>query len=94
MNKPEFIAKYAETYACSKAESGQIIDNLLGLITDILAEGEAVKFIGFGSFEPKKRNAKNGINPSTKEKIVIPGRTVPVFKASKAFKEAVAQGQN
>ena len=46
--------------------------------------------MGFGSFEVKKREARLGRNPKTKEEIQIPASKVPVFKAGKALKDAVA----
>ena len=45
--------------------------------------------IGFGSFETRKRAARKGRNPRTKEEIKIPASTVPAFKPGKALKEAV-----
>ena len=48
-----------------------------------------MQLVGFGTFEAKKRNARIGRNPATKETIEIPESTAPVFKAGKAFKDAV-----
>jgi len=47
--------------------------------------------VGFGSFEVKSRAARTGRNPKTKEPIKIPASKVPVFKAGKALKDAVAK---
>ena len=49
------------------------------------------QLVGFGSFEVKKRAARVGRNPKTKESIEIPASVVPVFKAGKALKDAVAK---
>ena len=57
---------------------------------DALKEGEKVQLVGFGSFEVKKRAARIGRNPKTKEPIDIPASTVPVFKAGKVLKEVVS----
>ena len=56
-----------------------------------LIEGEKVQLVGFGSFEVKTRAARVGRNPKTKEEIQIPASKVPVFKAGKALKDAVAE---
>ena len=48
-----------------------------------------MQLVGFGTFEAKKRGARVGRNPATKEAIEIPASTAPVFKAGKAFKDAV-----
>ena len=47
--------------------------------------------MGFGSFEVKKRAARVGRNPKTNDTIEIPASVVPVFKAGKALKDAVAK---
>ncbi len=58
-------------------------------IIDSLAEGKKVSFLGFGSFEPRDRTARKGLNPKTGEIIKIPAKRVPVFKAGKLFKDRV-----
>lgn len=55
-----------------------------------VAKGEKVSIMGFGSFEKSVRAPRVGRNPQTGEKIDIPERAAPVFKAGKAFKDAVA----
>ena len=55
------------------------------------AIGDKVQLVGFGSFEVKKRAARTGLNPRTKETIEIPASAVPTFKAGKALKDAVAK---
>ena len=69
---------------------------LLALIPDTLIgaflhEEEKVQLMGFGSFEVKKRAARTGRNPRSKETIEIPASQTPVFKAGKALKDAVAK---
>ena len=60
-------------------------------ITTALKEGDKVQLVGFGSFEVKNRAARTGRNPRTKEVVEIPASKVPVFKAGKALKDAVAE---
>ena len=60
-------------------------------ITAALKDGDKVQLVGFGSFEVKKRAARVGRNPKTKESIEIPASVVPVFKAGKALKDTVAK---
>ena len=50
-----------------------------------------MQLVGFGSFETKKRAARTGLNPRTKETVEIPASKVPAFKAGKALKDAVAE---
>jgi DNA-binding protein HU-beta len=46
--------------------------------------------VGFGSFEPRDRKAREGRNPKTGEAMEIPATTVPAFSAGKQFKDLVA----
>ena len=89
MNKAELINVVSEAAEVSKKDAETVITATLDAITDALKEGEKVQLVGFGSFEVKKRAARVGRNPKTKEPIDIPASTVPVFKAGKVLKDIV-----
>ena len=91
MNKAELINAVAASADCSKKDAEAVITAALDTITAALKEGYKVQLVGFGSFEVKKRAARIGRNPKTKESIEIPASVVPVFKAGKALKDAVAK---
>lgn len=91
MNKTELIAQVAEKAGLSKKDAEKALNATVDTITEALAAGDKVQLVGFGGFETKKREARMGRNPKTKESIEIPASRVPVFKAGKAFKSAVAE---
>ena len=91
MNKTELINAVAVSADVSKKEAEAVITAALDAITAALKEGDKVQLVGFGSFEVKKRAARVGRNPKTKEAIEIPASVVPVFMAGKALKDAVGQ---
>ena len=91
MNKTELIAAVAEKTGLSKKDSDAAVNAVLNTITETLKADEKIQLVGFGSFEVKKRAARIGRNPKTKESIKIPASVVPVFKAGKALKDAVAK---
>ena len=91
MNKAELINAVAEAADVSKKDAEAVITATVEAITAALQEGEKVQLVGFGSFEVKKRAARVGRNPKTKEAIEIPASAVPTFKAGKALKDAVAK---
>ena len=62
---------------------------MISSITDALVSGDKVQIVGFGTFEVRQRDAKEAINPRTKEKIQIPAKKAPAFKAGKALKDVV-----
>ncbi|WP_298030001.1 HU family DNA-binding protein [uncultured Dysosmobacter sp.] len=91
MNKAELINAVATAADVSKKDAEAVISATLDTITAALKEGEKVQLVGFGSFEVKPRAARLGRNPQTRKPVEIPASKVPVFKAGKALKDAVAK---
>ena len=91
MNKSELINAVAEKAALSKKDSEAAVTAALDAISAALADGEEVRLVGFGTFEVKRREARMGRSPKTKEPIPIAASKVPVFKPGKALKDVVAQ---
>ena len=91
MNKVELVASVAEKAGLSKKDAEKAVAAVLDSIVGAVAKGEAVQLVGFGTFEARAREARQGINPKTKEAITIAATTVPAFKAGQAFKDAVAK---
>ena len=89
MNKTELIAEVAKKCGMSKKDAEKAVTTTFDTITEALSQGDKVQLVGFGGFETKKREARMGRNPKTKEEIQIPASRVPVFKAGKAFKDSV-----
>ena len=91
MNKTELIAEIAEKTGLSKKDAEKALTAVVDTVKETVAKGDKVQLVGFGSFELKCREARMGRNPKTKEAIEIAASRVPVFKAGKAFKDAVAE---
>ena len=91
MNKTELIAEVAAKAGLSKKDAEKALNATIDTIADTLAKGDKVQLVGFGGFETKKREARMGRNPRTKETIQIPASCIPVFKAGKALKDKVAK---
>ena len=91
MNKTELVAAVAEKSGITKKDAERVVSATFDMIIAELMKGEKVQISGFGSFEVKEREARVGRNPRTKEAIDIPASKAPVFKASKALKDAVSK---
>ena len=89
MNKQELITSMAEKTSLNKTNSEKALNAFIESVQEALANGEKVQLIGFGTFETKERAARVGLNPRTKERIDIPAKKVPSFKAGKEFKEKI-----
>ena len=89
MNKAELIAAIAAKTGETKKAAEETVNAFVDVVTEALKGGEKVQLVGFGSFEVRKRAARKGRNPQTKEEIKIPASKAPVFKAGKALKDLV-----
>ncbi len=86
MNKQQFIKAFAEKANFTQKDAGIAFDAMASTVIDALKSGEKIQIAGFGTYELKKRPAREGINPSTKQKVKIPAQKVPSFKFGNSFK--------
>lgn len=97
MNKTEMADKLAKKADISKAKAAEIIDFIFstkpgeGIIAVELDAGRKVNISGFGNFTTKSRSARQGRNPATGERIMIPARNYVAFSAAKGLKDRVVE---
>ena len=89
MTKQELVEFVAKEANLTKADALRALDAVLAGVTAGLKKQGKVTLVGFGNFAAKKRAAREGINPLTKEKIKIPAKMAVSFKAGSKLKEAV-----
>ncbi|MBD2158106.1 HU family DNA-binding protein [Leptolyngbya sp. FACHB-16] len=90
MNKGELVDQIAEKANVTKKVADGILSAAIETIMESVSQGEKVTLVGFGTFEPRERQAREGRNPKTGEAMAIPATKVPAFSAGKMFKEKVA----
>jgi DNA-binding protein HU-beta len=90
MNKGELVDAIAQKAEMTKKDADVLLSVLLDSIMEAVAGGDKVTLVGFGSFEPRQRAAREGRNPQTGETLQIAAATVPGFSAGKQFKDLVA----
>lgn len=89
MGKTELVEFIAAKAGLSKADALRAVDAFVeGVVEGLKKEGK-VALVGFGTFAAKKRDARDGINPLTKEPLHIPAKTVASFKAGSKLKDAL-----
>jgi len=89
VNKSDLIAAVAEKCDKTRKDTEQVVNAFIETVTDALSREEKVQLVGFGTFEVRRRAARKGINPLTKEPIDIAASKTPVFKAGKVLKDSV-----
>ena len=93
MNKQELVEAVTAQLGpdASKKQVEVTVQALIDTISIALRKGESVSLTGFGTFEARKRSARNARNPQTGEKVRVKARTVPAFRAGKGLKDVVAK---
>ena len=89
MNKNDFVDIVAEKSGLTKKDSKAALDAVLETITETLAKGDSISFIGFGTFSVGTRKAREGVNPSTGARIQIAETKSAKFKVGAKLKDAV-----
>ncbi len=89
MRKPELAAAIADRTGLSRDKASEVITAFTDQVSAAAARGEDVTLIGFGTFNIRHREARNGRNPQTGASIEIPASKTVGFKAGKALKDAI-----
>ena len=90
MNRKELleaVLSNKELKHITKKDADRIITATFETIKKTVKKGEDVSLVGFGTWLRAKRAARTGVNPATGEKIKIPAKKVPKFRAGKAWKD-------
>ena len=88
MNKNELVRAIANNAGITLKDSAAYLDSFIDTITTELKKGEKIQISGFGTFELKSKEAREGVNPKTGEKISIAASKTPAFKFGKAYKDS------
>ena len=83
MNKADLVNLVAARTELTKTDVSLVVDAAIDTIIDSVVEGKKVSILGFGSFEPRDRSARQGLNPKTGEKVHTPEKKTIHFKMAK-----------
>ena len=90
MTKTDLIEKVSEKVSfLNKKQTDKVVNRIFDNIRTALAKGDKVEIRGFGSFTIRNRDPREGRNPSTGEKVSVPAKKVPFFRAGKELKKMV-----
>ena len=87
MNNKEFVTELARRTGSTARDTSAIVAALIAEMTAHLEEESTVSIYGFGNFEVKKKLERVVINPSTKQRMLVPPKMVLNFKPSSNLKE-------
>jgi len=90
MTKSELIALLAERFPQLVAKDADLaVKMILDALSEALVTGDRIEIRGFGSFSLNYRPPRVGRNPKSGEKVNVPEKWVPHFKAGKELRERV-----
>ncbi len=93
LTKIELAQKISKELGFSVRASKSLVDDIFNIMIETLNSGENVKIVRFGSFLPLLKKSRKGINPNTREKIVISARKTVTFRPSPILKKGVNAGK-
>lgn len=90
MTKSELIAQLASRFPQLVAkDTDYAVKMILDAMSHALARGDRIEIRGFGSFALNYRPPRTGRNPKSGDRVEVPEKYVPHFKAGKALRERV-----
>lgn len=89
MTKAELVAEIAKEAGITKAQAEQAVEGFVSAVSDALVSGDKITMVGFGTFSVGERQQREGHNPRTGEKIIIPASKTVKFKAGKGLCEKI-----
>lgn len=87
MNNKEFISELSGKLGYTLKDTSELVSSLLEEMVHELEDANSVSIQGFGTFEVKKKTERISINPTSKQRMLVPPKLVLTFKPSNALKE-------
>lgn len=90
MTRSELIAQLAQRFpSLTRQDAEAAVAEILGAVSGVLSRGGRIEIRGFGSFTLNYRPPRLGRNPKTGEKVSVPAKWTPHFKAGKELRELI-----
>ncbi len=89
MTKKDLILELHRRMGLPASHIAQVVDSIVDLTKEAVAQGEPVKISGFGQFVVKEKKARLGRNPHTGEAMTIPAHKALTFRSSKVLKDKI-----
>lgn len=89
MNTTELVKEIAEREGLTQVSVAKALKTAVAVITEKLAEGEAVRISDLGTFSSVHKDERTGHNPKTMEKLVIPAHNKAKFSEAKPLRDAI-----
>jgi len=92
LTKEKIINNVHNQIGLSKQEARDAVERVLEIMKDTLAQEEDLLISGFGKFSVRRKNARRGRNPQTRQDLMLRARSVVVFKTSGVLRNRINGG--
>lgn len=92
MNNKDFIQRLSQKNGMTQDDAQTTLNKAIDIMGDIFQEGDSIQMPNFGTFEVKKRLERVVVNPSTKQRMLVPPKLVLGFKPVASVKEKLKNG--
>ena len=89
MNKTEFLREIANETGATLKDTTKFYDAYVNAVQKALKKGEKIALVGFGTYEAKRKPARECLNPMTGAKVKVAACNDPALKFGKNFKESL-----
>ena len=87
MNNKEFTSELSRRLGYTLKDTSELMSSLLSGMTQQLEDGNVIAIQGFGTFEVKKKAERISVNPTSKQRMLVPPKLVLTYRPSTLLKE-------
>lgn len=92
MNNKSLISELSQRLGYTQDDTQKMVNTVIDAMNDVFQRGDVVVIPKFGTFEVRKRLERIVVNPSTKQRMLVPPKLVLNFKPTLAVKEKLKNG--
>jgi len=92
MNNKDVISAVSQRLGYTQDDTRKLVDTLVGAMSDAFQDNTSVSVPNFGVFEVKKRMERIVVNPSTRQRMLVPPKLVLSFRPNASIKEKLKNG--
>lgn len=89
MTNQELIATLAKRLEWTQKQTAETLENAVSLFNSNLENGNSINIQGFGIFETKKKNERISVNPTSKQRFLVPPKIVTAFRPAQSIKDTL-----
>lgn len=87
MTHKELITELANRLEWTQARTSTVLESVVELIGDNMADSNTINIQGFGVFEARLRQERISVNPNTKQRFLVPPKITPAFRPGQSIKD-------